>query len=219
MLMDEPFGAIDPITRERLQDEFLNLQAKIRKTVVLVTHDFAEAVKLGDRIAILAEQARVAQYDTPAAILAKPADEFVASFVGAGAAIRRLRFELVGSIDLEPVEVIRAGTRTTPDLRVSTAPGRAVLVDDTGKVLRWLHPADGTAVATAEDHIAVVRTNQSLYDALEAMLRARQDSVAVVDEHGHPVGALSWSALVRDGSAGPARTTALPEPAHPTEGP
>jgi len=128
MLMDEPFGAIDPITRERLQDEFLNLQAKIRKTVILVTHDFTEAVKLGDRIAIFAEQARVAQYDTPAAILAEPADEFVASFVGAGAAIRRLHFEPVGSIDLEPVEAILAGTRATPDLGVSTAPGRAVLV-------------------------------------------------------------------------------------------
>ncbi len=219
MLMDEPFGAIDPITRERLQDEFLNLQAKIRKTVILVTHDFTEAVKLGDRIAILAEQARVAQYDTPAAILAEPADEFVASFIGAGAAIRRLRLEPVGSIDLEPVEVIRASTRTTPDLGVSTAPGRAVLVDDTGKVLRWLRPAEGTAVPTAGDGIAVVRTDQSLYDALEAMLRARQDSAAVVDEHGHPVGALSWSALVLYGSARPARTTALPEPAHPTEGP
>jgi ABC-type proline/glycine betaine transport systems, ATPase components len=177
MLMDEPFGAIDPITRERLQDEFLNLQAKIRKTVVLVTHDVTEAVKLGDRIAILAEQAHVAQYDTPAAILAEPANEFVASFIGAGAAIRRLRLEPVGSIDLEPVEVIRAGT-------------------------------------------PVVRADQSRYDALEAMLRARQDSAAVVDEHGHPLGVLSWSALVQDGlvqdgSAPPARTTAPPETGSP----
>jgi osmoprotectant transport system ATP-binding protein len=209
MLMDEPFGAIDPITRERLQDEFLNLQAKIRKTVVLVTHDVSEAVKLGDRIAVLAEQAHVAQYDTPAAILAEPADEFVASFIGTDASIRRLRFEPVSSIDLEPVDVIRTDAHTTPE--PGTTPGRAVLVDDAGQVLRWLHPADGSAVG---DHVAIVRTDQSLYDAMEAMLRARQDSAAVVDEDGRPVGALSWSALVQDGSAHPVSTPAPARPAH-----
>jgi osmoprotectant transport system ATP-binding protein len=201
MLMDEPFGAIDPVTRERLQDEFLNLQAKIRKTIVLVTHDVTEAVKLGDRIAILAQQARVAQYDTPAAILAEPADEFVASFIGAGAAIRRLRLEPIGSTDIEPVEVVRIGTRTASDLGTSAAPGRAVLVDDTGKALRWLRPGDRAAMPLVGDDIAVVRTDQSRHDALEAMLRTRQDSAVVVDEQGRPVGALSWSALVRDGSA------------------
>ena len=82
MLMDEPFGAIDPITRDRLQDEFLRLQEELRKTVVFVTHDIDEAIKLGDRIAILREGGRLAQYDTPAAILEHPADDFVAQFVG-----------------------------------------------------------------------------------------------------------------------------------------
>ncbi|NED52570.1 ABC transporter, partial [Micromonospora aurantiaca] len=71
--MDEPFGAIDPITRERLQDAFLELQARIGKTIVLVTHDLGEALKLGDRIAMLGQRARLVQYDTPAAILAEPA--------------------------------------------------------------------------------------------------------------------------------------------------
>jgi len=156
MLMDEPFGALDPVTRERLQDEFLNLQAQIRKTIVLVTHDVTEAVRLGDRIAILSDQARLAQYDTPAAILAEPADEFVAAFIGSGAAIRRLRLEPVGSVDLEPI-------------------------------------GDGTGPG-----IAVVRTDQSRYDALDAMLRAQQDRVVVIDDQGRPVGSLTWSAIMRE---------------------
>ena len=84
MLMDEPFGAIDPIVRARLQDEFLRLQRELRKTVVFVTHDVDEAIKVGDRIAILREGGRLAQYDTPERILDEPADEFVAEFVGHG---------------------------------------------------------------------------------------------------------------------------------------
>jgi osmoprotectant transport system ATP-binding protein len=82
MLMDEPFGAIDPIVRSRLQDEFLRLQGELRKTVVFVTHDVDEAIKLGDRIAILREGGRLAQYGTPEEILSKPVDTFVADFVG-----------------------------------------------------------------------------------------------------------------------------------------
>jgi osmoprotectant transport system ATP-binding protein len=107
MLMDEPFGAIDPINRARLQDEFLGLQAKVKKTVVFVTHDIDEAIKMGDRIAILREGGTLAQYDTPAAILSHPADEFVARFVGADRAIKRLALIAVGDLELEPVA--RAG--------------------------------------------------------------------------------------------------------------
>ncbi len=195
MLMDEPFGALDPVTRERLQDEFLNLQAQIRKTIVLVTHDVTEAVRLGDRIAILSEHARLAQYDTPAAILAEPADEFVASFIGSGAAIRRLRLETVGSLGLEPVEVVHARPHATPGEQTHAAAGRAVLVDDNGTVLRWLRPTTGN---DAGNDIAVVRTDQSRYDALDAMLRAQQDSVVVLDAQGHPVGTLTWSAIMRE---------------------
>src|SRR5438094_2439877 len=91
LLMDEPFGAIDPINRERLQDEFLRLQAEVKKTVVFVTHDIEEAVKLGDRIAILREGGFLAQYDSPAEILAHPADSFVSDFVGADRALKLLR--------------------------------------------------------------------------------------------------------------------------------
>ena len=90
MLMDEPFGAIDPINRERLQNEFLRLQAEIRKTVLFVTHDIDEAIKMGDRIAVMREGGRVAQYATPAELLMAPANEFVEDFVGADRALKRL---------------------------------------------------------------------------------------------------------------------------------
>jgi osmoprotectant transport system ATP-binding protein len=99
MLMDEPFGAVDPITRSRLQDEFLSLQRTLRKTIVFVTHDFDEALKLGDRIAVLREGSQIAQYDTPERILANPADDFVEGFIGAGAALKRLHFERVDTLD------------------------------------------------------------------------------------------------------------------------
>jgi osmoprotectant transport system ATP-binding protein len=97
MLMDEPFGATDPITREKLQAEFLRLQESIGKTIVFVTHDFDEAIKLGDRIAVLGPKSKIEQFDTPARILANPASEYVSSFIGEGAALKRLALLLVGN--------------------------------------------------------------------------------------------------------------------------
>jgi osmoprotectant transport system ATP-binding protein len=103
MLMDEPFGAIDPITRERLQNDFLRLHRELRKTVVFVTHDIDEAIKMGDRICILREGGVLAQYDTPEAILAAPADEFVAQFVGADRGLKRLSLLRLDEVQLLPV--------------------------------------------------------------------------------------------------------------------
>ena len=102
MLMDEPFGAVDPITRERLQDEFLRIQEDIRKTIVFVTHDIDEAIKIGDKIAILKQGGFLAQYDTPENILASPNSEFVASFVGNDRILKRLSLTRVGEMELEP---------------------------------------------------------------------------------------------------------------------
>jgi osmoprotectant transport system ATP-binding protein len=109
MLMDEPFGAVDPITRTKLQDEFLNLQQRLKKTIVFVTHDFDEAVKMGDRIAVLDKGSRIAQYATPEEILTSPADDFVAGFVGHGATLKRLQLERLDSLDLHPAEEAEAG--------------------------------------------------------------------------------------------------------------
>jgi osmoprotectant transport system ATP-binding protein len=103
MLMDEPFGAIDPITRERLQNDFLRLHRELRKTVVFVTHDIDEAIKMGDRICILREGGILAQYDTPEAILAAPADDFVAQFVGADRGLKRLALRRLDEVELLPV--------------------------------------------------------------------------------------------------------------------
>ncbi len=100
MLMDEPFGAIDPINRARLQDEFKRLQEQVRKTIVFVTHDIDEAIKMGDKIAILREGGRLAQYDSPARILTDPADEFVAEFVGADRALKRLGLSTLADLEL-----------------------------------------------------------------------------------------------------------------------
>ncbi len=104
MLMDEPFGAIDPIVRVRLQDEFLRLQSELRKTVVFVTHDIDEAIKVGDRIAILRDGGRLAQYDTPQRILEHPAEEFVAEFVGRDRALKALALRTLADLELAPVE-------------------------------------------------------------------------------------------------------------------
>jgi osmoprotectant transport system ATP-binding protein len=108
MLMDEPFGALDPITRARLQQEFLRLHQEIRKTVIFVTHDIDEAITMGDQVAVLRPGGRLAQYDTPDAILARPADEFVASFVGADRGLKRLSLTRLAEIELAPLDGISA---------------------------------------------------------------------------------------------------------------
>jgi osmoprotectant transport system ATP-binding protein len=109
MLMDEPFGAIDPITRARLQDEFLALQRRVRKTVVFVTHDIDEAIKMGDKIAILRQGGKLAQYDSPEEILTNPADEFVAEFVGADRALKRLGLSTLRNLELVAPNGLRPG--------------------------------------------------------------------------------------------------------------
>ncbi|KRF15251.1 glycine/betaine ABC transporter [Nocardioides sp. Soil796] len=109
LLMDEPFGAVDPVVRGRLQEEFRRLQRDLGKTVVLVTHDIDEAVRMGDRVAVFAEGGRLAQYDVPAVVLGSPADDFVASFVGAARGLRRLAVTPIDPAHLEPLDGVRAG--------------------------------------------------------------------------------------------------------------
>jgi osmoprotectant transport system ATP-binding protein len=117
MLMDEPFGAIDPITRERLQNDFLRLHREVRKTVIFVTHDIDEAIKMGDRVCILRQGGKLAQYDTPEEILANPADEFVADFVGADRGLKRLGLRTLGD-----AELLEAPPSTNGDRRPAAAP-------------------------------------------------------------------------------------------------
>jgi osmoprotectant transport system ATP-binding protein len=122
MLMDEPFGAIDPITRERLQNDFLRLHREIRKTVIFVTHDIDEAIKMGDRICLLRQGGKLAQYDTPEAILAQPTDDFVARFVGADRGLKRLALRRLDEIELmPPPEDGRPRPECTPDTTLRDA--------------------------------------------------------------------------------------------------
>ncbi len=136
--MDEPFGALDPITRARLQDEFLRLQESVRKTVLFVTHDIDEAVRVGDRIAILREGGVLAQYDTPNAVLAHPADDFVARLVGADRGLKLLSLHRVDEVQLEPAELASdddprveasATLRDALSVILAEAASRCVVVD------------------------------------------------------------------------------------------
>jgi osmoprotectant transport system ATP-binding protein len=146
MLMDEPFGALDPLTRARLQDEFLRLHGEVRKTVVFVTHDIDEAIKMGDRVALLREGGHLVQYDTPDRMLAHPADDFVARFVGADRALKRLSLRVLRDLDLipaparaaeEPGATVARCSITLHDalaLLLESGADTLVVVDDGGQV-------------------------------------------------------------------------------------
>jgi osmoprotectant transport system ATP-binding protein len=158
MLMDEPFGAVDPITRSRLQDEFLSLQQTLGKTIVFVTHDFDEALKLGDRIAVLREGSHIAQYDTPERILAAPADDFVEGFIGEGAALKRLHFERVDSLAING-EPEGAPSRETVDVSSTLHATLDLMV---GKGLRSVTVAeDGKPVGTVTVEAILSRVNSA----------------------------------------------------------
>jgi osmoprotectant transport system ATP-binding protein len=137
MLMDEPFGALDPITRARLQKELVRVQDEVRKTIIFVTHDIDEAIMLGDRIAILREGGVLVQYDTPEAILARPADDFVARFVGADRGLKRLSLTTLGEVQLDPPNGVVAPSapsdttlRDALSLMLSEGSRSLVVVDD-----------------------------------------------------------------------------------------
>jgi osmoprotectant transport system ATP-binding protein len=136
MLMDEPFGALDPITRARLQHELLRIQHELHKTIVFVTHDIDEAILLGDRIAILREGGVLAQYDTPDALLAHPADEFVARFLGSDRGLKLLALRRLDELDLAPLDGIANptadGSTTLRDAlsQMITAGSRSLVVLD-----------------------------------------------------------------------------------------
>ena len=151
MLMDEPFGAVDPIVRERLQNEFLRLQEELAKTILFVTHDIDEAIKMGDLVAVMQLGGMLAQFGPPDEILAHPASDFVARFVGADRALKRLSLNRVGELPLEPAVTVTPGDDTElARERVRSAPFPYLLVVDADRrPLGWL-PADRIA---AQGHI------------------------------------------------------------------
>ena len=201
MLMDEPFGAIDPINRERLQNEFLRLQAEIKKTIVFVTHDIDEAIKMGDRVAVLKKGGVLAQYAPPAELLMAPADQFVEDFVGADRALKRLALQRVRDIDLwkaalvqvgDPVEEVRAKIEDS-DIKIP------LLVDDQLRPIGWLSEGAFRADRVRKDLRSPaepkVELDDILRDALSDLLSSETRYAPVVDSRGAMCGVLSLEVI------------------------
>ncbi|MGH3947821.1 MAG: betaine/proline/choline family ABC transporter ATP-binding protein [Pseudonocardiaceae bacterium] len=193
MLMDEPFGAIDPITRDRLQNEFLRLQDEIKKTIIFVTHDIDEAIKMGDRIAILREQSHIAQFDTPERILVNPADDFVADFIGRGASLKRCGLSRVRDVELHDWPTVLEGTPRAEVRRVIDESDKAfaLVLDDQRRPRRWISTDqlrraedDQPLGQTGLPAEAVVEPHATLSDTLNEMLTARYACAIVVDRGG-----------------------------------
>ncbi len=195
MLMDEPFGAVDPIVRERLQNEFLRLQEELAKTILFVTHDIDEAIKMGDLVAVMERGGVVAQFGPPEEILASPASDFVARFVGADRGLKRLSLIRVGDLELPRIAVVRPGDP------VESARGKAhadplpylLMTDDDGKPIGWIRessiPAAG--VLTTEQAIPMsplLNRRTTLKDALSLLLDADVQVGIVVDRSGAAIG-------------------------------
>jgi osmoprotectant transport system ATP-binding protein len=197
MLMDEPFGAIDPINREKLQNEFLRLQQEIRKTIVFVTHDIDEAIKMGDRIAVLRKGGKLAQYASPAELLMAPADPFVEDFVGADRALKRLALQRVRDVDLWKAPLVRVG-EPVAEARAKVAASDLpypLLIDEDGRPLGWLSER-GLAGERVERVLRsgpepVVELDDVLRDALSDLLQNETQYGPVVDARGAVAGVLS----------------------------
>ena len=202
MLMDEPFGAIDPITRDRLQNEFLRLQQEIGKTIVFVTHDIDEAIKMGDRIAILREGAQIAQYDTPEHILSAPADDFVADFVGAGASLKRLNLSRVSDVELSdwPTAVVGAARAEVLSILRASDKGSVLIVDARNRPVRWVNARDIDREDVPLDQPglqreAIVEPQSTLQDVLNLMLDSSHGVAVVVDGEGAYLGAVDFATV------------------------
>ncbi|MFI1016178.1 ABC transporter ATP-binding protein [Streptomyces sp. NPDC020965] len=189
LLMDEPFGAVDPVVRERLQNEFLSLQATVRKTVLLVTHDIEEAVRMGDRIAVYG-QGHIEQYDTPAAVLGTPATPYVARFVGADRGLKRLSVTTIEADDLEQPPIARLDeTARAAAVRLRAEGARWAVVLSAGGDLHGWVSADALAIAGERGTVgdlarrmeAWVPLGAPLKQAFSEMLQHDAGWVAVVD--------------------------------------
>jgi len=203
LLMDEPFAAVDPVTRQRLQNQFLELQHGLKKSIVFVTHDIEEAAKLGDRIAVLSKGGVLEQYDTPAEILGRPATPFVADFVGADRGVRRLAVVRIEAGDLAtppvvaPTATMQQAREVTQDDEAKTAK-TAVVVDENDRLMGWvsLEPGiDGFVGAHAEKFAAQVPLGTTLRAALGEMLQHDIRWLPVIDEDERYLGVLTPNRL------------------------
>ena len=187
LLMDEPFSAVDPIVRERLQSEFLRLQSTVRKTIVFVTHDIEEAVRIGDRIAVMSHGGHLEQFATPADLLGRPANAFVADFVGADRGLKRLAVTGIDTADLErpPVVHVADGLADARSALERAGARWAVVLDDDDNLHGWLSgdraTGAGTVRSAARRMEAWVPVDASLKTAMAVMLQEEAGWVAVLD--------------------------------------
>ncbi|HEY8771923.1 MAG TPA: CBS domain-containing protein, partial [Candidatus Limnocylindria bacterium] len=219
MLMDEPFGAVDPILRDRLQNEFLRLQEQVRKTIVFVTHDVDEAIKMADRIAILQRGGVLAQCDTPEAILTAPASDFVAHFVGADRGLKRLSLARVRDLPLEAPLTARLGEPRAELLRRmgEAAADYALLLDADERPIGWMSrgdlAAEGAVVAgDATPGSPTLQPESTLRDALSTLLGSSVQLGVVVDRSERVVGVISVDAISDVLRAAAPAAPAAPQP-------
>lgn len=198
LLMDEPFGAVDPLTRERLQSQFVRIQKEVKKTVILVTHDLDEAIRLADRIAIMAS-GKLVQYDTPETILSNPASKFVHDFVGTDRALKRLsRIGIEGFIKPSPLIDIDASLQ---EAATTIGSHRSIwVVDPDGRLIGWIDRASLSEAASVREAIVAqdmteitLLSSATLREALSRMLGEGFKSVPVVDENRRLIGEVTLS--------------------------
>jgi osmoprotectant transport system ATP-binding protein len=203
LLMDEPFGAVDPIVRERLQNELLRLQEQIAKTIIFVTHDIDEAIKMGDLVAVMQLGGHLAQFGPPADVLANPASDFVARFVGADRGLKRLALIRVAELELRAPLTARAGDDAAAARARATADPfpYLLLVDDRGRPLGWLDdrriPATGSIGAdNVEPASPLLDRHTTLKDALSMLLEAGVQAGIVVDADGAATGIVTVEMII-----------------------
>nr|WP_245348358.1 betaine/proline/choline family ABC transporter ATP-binding protein [Paeniglutamicibacter psychrophenolicus] len=207
LLMDEPFGAVDPITRQRLQDELLNIQSEVQKTIVMVTHDFDEAVKLGDWIAVFDEGAQLVQYDSPERVLANPANEFVENFIGSGAGLKQLTLTRVNQVKLNEAVTALPGELASDVLSRVQGAGQplAVVLDKRRRPVRRLTRRQLSRLQIVDDTIdesmPVVGDQATLNDALDTMLVASSETAVVTGRRDAFLGVINVQTIMEAISA------------------
>lgn len=197
LLMDEPFGAVDPITRVRLQDSLIAIQHELGKTIVIVTHDFEEATKLGDKVLILSEGGHIEQYARPEEILTDPATPFVEEFIGSGAKLAYLTVQRVRDVAYDEVVTAKIGeaSQAVIDRAKAAKQSWVVVVDSAGRPRSWPTLTEVASKPEVSDYLdrrlPVVARSSTLNDALDAMLAASQGAALITDGRGAVVGSLS----------------------------
>jgi osmoprotectant transport system ATP-binding protein len=197
MLMDEPFGAVDPIVRDRLQNEFLRLQEELAKTILFVTHDIDEAIKMGDLVAVMKVGGHLAQYGPPSEILAAPADDFVARFVGADRGLKRLSLSRVGDLEPEPAVTAQPGDDAAEARRrVDDSHPYLLLLDRERRPIGWIRreeiPTNGPLTEDAATPMSpLFNRRATLKDALSLLLDSDVQTGIVVDRNGAFLGVVT----------------------------